>query len=360
MCNLAGASVPVVGVLCALLAVAPIASAREPTACGPFLTGEGFEGEFLLGVSYFGAIAIRDAERRNHDLDVFRGRGINHVRVWANWTHQAAPDATILDAQGNLVPGAFQRLKKLVHALRARDMTLDLTFSWDLFYSDTCDLGAPNHGEGPCWDAFQRGLGRATAALAQLSPYPDHLFFDLSNEHNEGSTSLGVAEIQALRTVVESADPSRIVSASTAGTGAKRRNADLLAGAATDFATPHFKRSRRWYARTDGRIEALRRALEPHGEWPIHLQEEARRGFCYGDDNDSCHARHFLQSLAEAARFGAAGWVFHTDAGFRLDVGNDSFYRRLDSEEKRVVDCANDGIDCLAEQLEASRCVPAS
>lgn len=353
------APLAVLAFLCALLGSGAVASAAEPTACGPFLTGGGFDGDFLLGVSYFGAIAIDDNQFRNHDLDVFRSRGINHVRVWANWTHQAAPEATILGVEGNLLSGPFHRLVRLVNALRARDMTLDLTFSWASFHGDTCDSREANHGEGPCWEAFQRGLGLATAALAELTPYPDHVFFDLSNEHNLGQTSLGVAEIQALRTVVQSADPSRRVTASVAGSGLRRRTADLLAGHATDFATPHFKRTRRWYARADGRIEALRRTLEPHGTWPIHLQEEARRGFCHGDDNDSCKAQHFLQSLAEAAEFGAAGWVFHTDAGYRLDVGNDSFYRRLDSEEKRVLDCANEGIDCLAEQLAASRCTPA-
>jgi hypothetical protein len=339
--------------------VGEVVSAREPSACGPFLEGGSFDGQFLLGISYFGAIAIEEAQRRNHDLDVFRARGINNVRVFANWTYQAAPGATILDEDGSLLPGAFHRLSRLVGALRTRQMTLDLTFSWERFYSDTCNGGVPNHGEGPCWEAFQRGLGLATAALAELTPYPDHVFFDLSNEHNDGPTSLGVAEIQVLRTVVQSADPSRIVTASAAGSGLRRRNADLLAGGATDFATPHFKRTHRWYARTDGRIEALRRTLSPHGAWPIHLQEEARRGYCSGDDDDSCHVRHFLQALGEAAEFGAAGWVFHTDAGFRLDVGTDSFYRRLDSEERRVLDCTEDGIDCLAERLAASRCVPA-
>ncbi len=346
--------------LCGLTGLPAGLAALEPTACGPFLTGPGFEGEFQLGVSYFGAIAIEEAARRNQDLDLFRSRGINNVRVWANWTHQAAPNATILAENGELLSGSFQRLVKLVKALRQRDMTLDLTFSWSLFYADTCDLNGPNHGEGPCWEAFQRGLENATRRLSEIEPYPHHVFFDLANEHNVSQTSLGVAEIQTLRSVVQEADPSRLVVASTAGSGSKGRNVDLLAGSATDFAAPHFKRSRRWYARTDSRIEALRRALEPHGEWPIHLQEEARRGHCHGDDNDSCQAGHFLQSLREAAEFGAAGWVFHTDAGYRLDFGNDSFYQRLDDQERRVLDCANQDIDCVAEQLEAARCTPAS
>ncbi len=345
---------------CALLVGGEAVAAGEPSSCGPFLTGGRFDGQFLLGVSYFGAIAIREAERRNGDLDLFRDRGINHVRVWANWTFEAAPDATILDADGNLLSDPFRRLKRLIAALRARDMTLDLTFSWSLFYSDTCDGGAPNHGEGPCWEAFQRGLGLATAALAEIEPYPGHVFFDLANEHNGASaTSLGIDEVQALRTIVQNADPSRLVTASTAGSGSRRRNADLLAGGAIDFAAPHFKRSRRWYARTDARIEAQRRTFAADDAWPIYLQEEARRGHCGAGDDDNCDAGDFLQSLGEAAEFGAAGWVFHTDAGYRLDFGTKSFYERLDDQERRVLDCANEDIDCVAEQLAASRCTPA-
>ncbi len=353
---------PAALLLCVLaLAAALPAPALEPSSCGPFLTDPGFEGRFMLGVSYFGAIAIRQSPRMKRDLDLFRERGINHVRVWANWTHQAAPDATILDADGNLVGPRLRRLKRLVRALRARDMTLDLTFSWALFHDDTCNEGGPNHGEGPCWEAFQRGLGKAAAALAGMSPYPRHVFFDLANEHNVGQTSLGVDEIQQLRTAVQSADPTRLVTASTAARpGYRRRQADLLAGGAIDFATPHFARSRRWYAKTDRRIEALRRTLRPHGEWPIHLQEEARRGLCTGDDDDECMAAHFLQSLAEAAEFGAAGWVFHTDAGYRLDFGDDSFFQRLDDQERRVIECAQEGVDCVAEVIEASLCTPES
>jgi hypothetical protein len=343
---------------CGLAALPRAAPALEPTSCGPFLTGGAFDGDFLLGISYFGAIAITEPQRRNHDLDVFRSRGIDHVRVWANWTHEGAPGATILDRDGSLLPGPLRRLKKLVRALAARDMTLDLTFSWHLFVTDTCHEGVANHGEGPCWEAFQRGLGKATAALAAMAPYPDHLFFDLANEHDAGTNTLDVDAIQLLRTAVQSADPSRLVVASTAGARWRGRSADLLAGGATDFAAPHFERTRRWYAVTDRRIEKLRRTLAPHGAWPIYLQEEARRGFCFGDDNDSCHVEHFLHALGEAAKFGAAGWNFHTDAGYRLDVGDDSFYRRLDSEEKKVLDCTANGIDCLAERLEASLCTP--
>jgi len=79
-------------------------------------------------------------------------------------------------------------------------------------------------------------------------------------------------------------------------------------------------------------------------------------GFC----DDGCQEEHFLRATEEASSAGAAGWVFHTDAGFRLDLGR--FETRLDTIEKGTLQCDDDVagqavIDCLAEQLTISRCI---
>lgn len=44
----------------------------------------------------------------------------------------------------------------------------------------------------------------------------------------------------------------------------------------------------------------------------------------------------FLQAAREAVSSGAAGWVFHTHAGF--DLRSSSFLSNLDSVEKEVLD----------------------
>jgi hypothetical protein len=65
---------------------------------------------------------------------------------------------------------------------------------------------------------------------------------------------------------------------------------------------------------------------------PVYLQEEARRGHSGLDPT----ADQFLQAAREARDAGAAGWVFHTDAGF--DLTSSTFFDNLDAVEQQTVD----------------------
>ena len=65
----------------------------------------------------------------------------------------------------------------------------------------------------------------------------------------------------------------------------------------------------------------------------MFLQEEARRR--HSDLNPA--ATEFLDAALKARDAGAAGWIFHTDAGFDLS-GSRTFFGNLDAEERRAVD----------------------
>ena len=65
---------------------------------------------------------------------------------------------------------------------------------------------------------------------------------------------------------------------------------------------------------------------------PVYLQEEQRRGWTKVSPPKS----EFLQAAREAVNSGAAGWVFHTYAGFVLRSKN--FLENLDAVEREVLD----------------------
>jgi hypothetical protein len=97
------------------------------------------------------------------------------------------------------------------------------------------------------------------------------------------------------------------------GTGA---GAGANAKAALDAIAFHDPRVRDWWSRTTTVVRELK-AISPR---PIYLQEPtayqiagARPG---RDDTD---VEHFRVALRDARAAGAAGWVFHTRKGFRLD-----------------------------------------
>ena len=97
--------------------------------------------------------------------------------------------------------------------------------------------------------------------------------------------------------------------------------------------TPHFERTPDWYDRTDDRVKSVKNNIRSADRnVPVYLQEEQRRGWTKVSPPKS----EFLQAAREAVSSGAAGWVFHTHAGF--DLRSSHFLGNLDSVEREVLD----------------------
>jgi hypothetical protein len=153
--------------------------------------------------------------------------------------------------------------------------------------------------------------------------------FDLYNEHDHSDGPISHAGARVLRDAVKAIDPARLVTISSAGghlinaAGVvgkdEERNLREEAGAGpdavgVDIVAPHFQRSDDWARATGKRIGALRTVLDRTGRrLPIYLNEERRT-----EPRVALDPAAYRGAFAEARQAGAAGWVFHTAAGFSL------------------------------------------
>jgi hypothetical protein len=270
---------------------------------------------FLLGVSYFDA---RDWSVS--DFDGLSQRGWNLVRIWLDWSDDGffGPDAT-------LSPDGATALLEIVAAARERDMIVDVT------------ILDPEFLPGP--DIDHRTAAATSVASTLLDA--NNVLFDIMNEHDHGGGPIDHAEAAAIVAAVRAVDPARILTISSTG-------GHLVAGDATvqtvevdeeldvvgvDVVTPHMPRTADWSPATGARVGNLRAHLRSRGvTMPIYLQEEARRGHSGLDPS----AEEFVGAAQMAVAAGAAGWIFHTDAGFELGVAD--FFASLDEVETIVVD----------------------
>src|SRR5262249_52302220 len=97
---------------------------------------------------------------------------------------------------------------------------------------------------------------------------------------------------------------------------------------AVDILAPHLPRGGDWADATGARVGALRAPLPKIGRAvPIHLSEERR-----ADDTTAIAPDAYARAFASAQQAGAAGWVFHTTAGY--DLRTTSFLSALRPQER--------------------------
>jgi hypothetical protein len=275
---------------------------------------------FVLAASYYGGCATAEAVVVA-DLGQLAALGFNNVRIWVTW-NAPSDAAAVVRGDGSLDAGALARLRFLLETARGLGMSVDVTFGY----------GTPGISDGG-FDNYRTAM----AALAsELLPYRN-AWFDLGNERDVGDARyLSVEQVRDLALAVRAVDPARLVTASgggSTGEGAAASWTEMYATANLDFATPHFSRDADWAAQTESRVTVMRDLLLAAGwDRPIYLQEEARRGYSGAE----WPKEDFLTAVAGARSAGAAGWCFHTDAGFDLVAG--SFFDQLDDVERDLVD----------------------
>ncbi len=284
---------------------------------------------FLLGVSLFDALG--QTPPRDEDLDAIRASGISIVRVWAHW-HDP-----IYARDGALTPEGRDRLERLVARLAARRLTLELV------------LLRPGQMPGQPYAAFASADAR-TRAVEELTRalLPDRdALFDLCNEHDHPDGPLTHAEARVLRDAVKRIDPARVVTISSTeyhfvsakGTieAEGRRNLQEEAGSGpgevgVDVLSAHLPRTADWAKATGPRVTVLLRALGGiAATMPLYLSEENR-----SKPGETIPTAAYLDAARQAREAGAAGWVFHTEAGF--DLARRPFLDALVPEERAALD----------------------
>ena len=289
---------------------------------------------FLLGVSAFDAVG----KISNQDLDGLKERQFNLIRVWLYWR-----DLNVAyQSDGTLKPEKEAQLKDLIEEADKRGIVVDVTLLF--LYVDY-----PYPSFGTDVNKMKTAVRSVATALKEY----DNVLFDIMNEHNHsGNANTSHATIEILMNEIKKIDSDRITTVSSTGkhildkdtlTSANKTNIrEETQDIGVDMLTPHFYRSSDWYSRTGSRINTVRDYLNQIGKGtlPIYLQEEQCR--IEGESGREFTKDNFITAATQAKDNGAAGWNFHTAAGF--DLAGKSIFDNFDSVEKQVVDSLGEEI----------------
>jgi hypothetical protein len=157
-----------------------------------------------------------------------------------------------------------------------------------------------------------------------------NVLFDLFNEHDHPDGPIDHAALRVIRDRVKALDPARIVTVSSTGTHlmtpdgrvGDSETQNLLDEAGTapgavgvDVVAVHFPRTDNWAAATAARVGAIRAAMERRQrQLPLYLNEEQR-----AESGTRVTADTYRLAFSGARQARAAGWVFHTAAGYELE-----------------------------------------
>lgn len=273
---------------------------------------------FLLGVSYFDA-----RNWKQSDIDGLATRGFNNIRIWMengggkHWkTWHLEPNGMLNDAAA---------LLELTRYCSAKGITVEVTIL--------------------DWESSPLSINPELAIdnVVTLLKNEPNVFYDICNEHTHGSGIYASHTlIRSYRDRISSIQQNQVVTASGCcghlmGPSDEAIGRDLsndVATARLDFVAPHMPRTSDWSSKTGVRVKSVKTYLASiNRSVPVFLQEEARRRHSGLDPT----APEFLGAALKARDAGAAGWIFHTEAGFDLS-GARSFFGNLDAEERTAVD----------------------
>lgn len=284
---------------------------------------------WLAGISLFDAVG--STAPSDEDLDTLARWGISIVRVWAHWNEP------IYDARGALHAQGQARLHRLIERLRARGLILELV------------LLRPGQLPGERFALFGSADARIRAVreiARSLRPYRNALF-DVYNEHDHPHGPISHRELRVLRDAVKDVDPDRLLTVSSTeyhfldpksvlnegGRANVREEVSMDEGSVgVDLLAVHPPFTSDWAEAATGRIRTLRNALRELGrDVPIYVNEgpRARPG------EPRIPAETYLVAANGTREGGAAGWVFHTAAGYTL--GKLPFLNALNTDERQAL-----------------------
>ncbi len=285
---------------------------------------------FLLGISYYAALAIEDEAVLAEDLDTMKQHGFNWVRVWATWSAYDNNFCAV-NRDGSPHGPYLDRLTRLCALAGQRDMIVDVT----LHRGE--QEGVPRN--------FDEHLAETEAIARALKPFRN-VYIDVGNERNIGDARhVPMEEVATLIARVKEIDPERLCTASQGGDIADDDVADYLSEGHVDFLTPHRGRYAGSAAETGARTTALLNAAAAIRAVPVHHQEPFRRGYADWQPD----AEEFQNDLEGARAAGAAGWCFHNGGtrteederprrSFDLRSDEGRLFAQFDAEERAFLE----------------------
>lgn len=285
---------------------------------------------FLLGVSYFDAMNWRSS-----DFENLANRKFNLVRIWLDWPAGGiSADWSdwrryngFFDNQGHLIHK--KELINLVRSAGKHGIIVDVTIL---------------HGSSFGGNFISReNAVRNTVRDLKFEP---NVLFDIMNEYRVAGSNRcppTSSEIRSLISTAKNENSNSILFASSEYINKKgspiKQNIDTDINVGFSLIAPHLPRTHDWYLKTNQRVTLLKNYLSSKGKKiPIYLQEEHRIGykkaFFAADD--------FLLAARASVITGAAGWIFHTAAGF--DMSTSDFFHNLSSVEIDIVNSMGDEV----------------
>ena len=268
---------------------------------------------FLLMISYFDAMGASDVNL-NSDFANLLSRGFNGIRILPNWpplSSTTIPQTNkLMDGSGNLRSGRLSALINIIQRAQNYGLIVDITFTRETI-------------SGLSAAEFRDGIISATQGLL---PYRN-IYFDIQNEADHDGTTCGTArlcpsEARQIRDAVKAVDPQRIVTVSL--NSDSNNEPSYIINGAMDFHPAHgpfstLSGTRAFVAGEKTAVPGL----------PVHLQEPDR---CRSNPCGYT-ASQFFTAAQDAKCAVAAGWTFHTSAGYNLG----SIFSQFNSVENQVV-----------------------
>jgi hypothetical protein len=326
--------------ICLVFAVATFSGSPSRAQSPPVLDIQGDHftvngsPQFLVFASYFDGLRSNDVAG---DLEFFRTR-VHGVRVFATWWNYGADLNTcpstkatdsIFDGEGNIRESVWGRFTNLLDTAGAKGLIVDLSFA-----RETVSAPTPGNPDADMTEAnFVKGI-KAVATL--LAGTRRHVYFDLQNEWQNHITPAKIAEAAA---EVRAADPGRKITASN-----YQSTSSFLGAPPVDFFAAREDRfSPNWYSND---MNTLLNGPDGNSGFrqygvPVHMQEGGSftTMACNGTlttPSTAAERNRWKEAAANAKRYGAAAWTFHTRSGFQLNLTSNFVAKASPDEEAQI------------------------